>query len=78
MNDYLIPVYQKQWKKVFQNLFFLPSIQRKINILRSYFFLEDLSMYLEVIHLLELIAEKDKIISEKEQESLRIIPEERA
>jgi hypothetical protein len=61
MNDYLIPVYQKQWKIVFQNLFFLPAIQRKIHILRSYFLLEDLSIYLEVIHLLQLIAEKEKL-----------------
>ena len=67
MNDYLIPLFKKQWKKLYENLFFLHKIKKKISHYKNIFFYEDLQMYFDLIQLLELVAEKQKSLEEQEK-----------
>lgn len=60
LNNYLIPLYKKQWKKLYENLFFLPKIKEKINVYKDFSNFEDLQLYIDLIQLLEIIIEKEK------------------
>ena len=67
LNNYLIPLYKKQWKKLQENLFFLPKIKEKINVYKDFSNFEDLQLYIDLIQLLEIIIEKEKLIEKQEQ-----------
>lgn len=67
LNNYLIPLYKKQWKKLQENLFFLPKIKEKINIYKDFSNFEDLQLYIDLIQLLEIVVEKEKLIEKQEQ-----------
>ena len=71
LNNYLIPLYKKQWKKLHENLFFLPKIKEKINIYKDFSNFEDLQLYIDLIQLLEIIIEKEKLI-EKQQQNMKM------
>lgn len=75
LNNYLIPLYKKQWKKLYENLFFLPKIKEKINIYKDFSNFEDLQLYIDLIQLLEIIIEKEKEkekLIEKQEQNLKM------
>ena len=71
LNNYLIPLYKKQWKKLHENLFFLPKIKEKINVYKDFSNFEDLQLYIDLIQLLEIVIEKEKIL-EKQQQNMKM------
>jgi hypothetical protein len=71
LNNYLIPLYKKQWKKLKENLFFLPKIKEKINLYKDFSNFEDLQLYIDMIQLLEIIIEKEKLL-EKQNNNMKM------
>lgn len=71
LNNYLIPLYKKQWKKLYENLFFLPKIKEKINVYKDFSNFEDLQLYIDLIQILEIVIEKEKLL-EKQQQNMKM------
>jgi hypothetical protein len=71
LNNYLIPLYKKQWKKLYENLFFLPKIKEKINVYKDFSNFEDLQLYIDLIQLLEIVIEKEKLL-EKQNNNMKM------
>lgn len=63
-NDFLIPFYKKNWKKLHENLLFLPNWKRKLNKYKHLSHIFDLSFYIDLLHLLEIIVEKEQMLEQ--------------
>ena len=70
MNQYLIPLFKKQWSKIYENLVFLEPIKRKLAKYKNLYNTDDLQLYNNLIQLLELVAEKNKLMEEKERNDI--------
>lgn len=67
LNDYLIPLFTKQWSTLYKNLYFLDKIKRKLSQYTHLSYFDDVDIYLDLIQLLQLVAEKHKIVEEQER-----------
>ena len=68
LTHYLIPLFTNQWTKMYENLFLIHKIKKKLReYLSLYHHLDDLEMYLYMIDLLELVAEKQKRMDQQER-----------
>ena len=63
-NDFLIPFYKKDWKKLHENLLFLSNWKRKLNKFKHLFHIFDLTFYIDLLYLLEIIVEKEKSLEQ--------------
>jgi hypothetical protein len=66
LNNYLIPIFSKQWDVLSQNLFFIEKIKKKIEFYYKIYKMEDFVLYLDLIDLLEMIVEKHKLLEDME------------
>jgi hypothetical protein len=76
-NDYLIPFYKKDWKKLHENLLFLPNLKRKLDKFKHLSPIFDLSFYQDLLHLLEIIVEKERLLEQNIGNKHRISLEEK-
>jgi hypothetical protein len=66
LNDYLIPLYKKQWSKLHENLFFIHKIKQKISKYKHLSNYDDLQLYIDLVQLLEIVVEKNKLLESQE------------
>ena len=66
LNYYLIPLYKKQWSKLYENFYFIHKIKQKITQYKHLSNYHDLELYIDLIQLLELIVEKNKLLEDQE------------
>ena len=66
MNDYLIPLYKKQWTKLYENLFFIHKIKKNISKFKHLSNFDDLQLYIDLIQLLELVVEKNNLLENQD------------
>jgi hypothetical protein len=63
-NDFLIPFYKKDWKKLHENLFFLSNLKRKLEKYTHLTDIFDLNFYIDLFHLLEMIIQKEHLLEQ--------------
>ena len=76
-NDFLIPFYKKDWKKLHENLFFLPNLKRKLDKYKHLSHIFNLSFYQDLLHLLAIIVEKERLLEQNIGNKHRISLEEK-
>jgi hypothetical protein len=67
LNDYLIPVFTKQWNIIKENIYFIPDIQKKLNYYYGIYKLDELVVYIELIKVLQLLIEEHNILEDTER-----------
>jgi hypothetical protein len=67
MNKYMIPLFSKQWKTLYENLFFIYKYKNKVNNLYSLYKLEELKVYKDMLQLFEIMIEEHKILDDTER-----------
>jgi hypothetical protein len=67
MNKYMIPLFSKQWKTLYENLFFIYKYKNKVNNLYSLYKLEELKVYKDMLQLFEIMVEEHKILDDTER-----------
>lgn len=60
LNNYLIPLYTKQWSKLNQNLFFCERIKKKLNHYHNVYKSYDLLAYIDLLKVIQILFEKFK------------------
>lgn len=67
MNKYMIPLFSKQWKTLYENLFFIYKYKNKVNNLYNLYKLEELKVYKDMLQLFEIMIEEHKILDDTER-----------
>ena len=67
LNNYLIPIFSKQWDVLYENLFFVNAIRKKIQRYHTFYKMDDFVLYLDLIDLLEVVIDKHKLLEDMEK-----------
>lgn len=67
LNNYLIPIFSKQWDILYENLFFINKMRKKIQIYHTFYKTDDFVLYLDLIDLLEVVIDKHKLLEDMEK-----------
>ena len=67
MNKYIIPLFSKQWKTLYENLFFIYKYKNKVDKLYNLYKLEELKVYKDMLRLFEIMVEEHKILDDTER-----------
>jgi hypothetical protein len=67
MNKYMIPLFSKQWKTLYENLFFIYKYKNKVNNLYNLYKLDELKVYKDMLQLFEIMIEEHKILDDTER-----------
>ena len=67
MNKYIIPLFSKQWKTLYENLFFIYKYKNKVDNLYNLYKLEELKVYKDMLKLFEIMVEEHKILDDTER-----------
>jgi hypothetical protein len=65
LNNYLVPVYTKQWDKLNENMFFCERLKKKLVNYQNTYKLDELKSYIETLKVIEILYDKFKSV-EKE------------
>ena len=69
LKNYLIPLFTKQWASLNENLFFIDKINKKLNNLYTIYKLDELLLYIDLIKVLQIVVEKNRLLEENESYS---------
>ena len=69
LNDYLIPLYTKQWKVLKENIFFIQEIEKKINIFHKKYKLDELTIYIDLLKVMNILVDYYKLIEFEEEKN---------
>jgi hypothetical protein len=61
LEDFLLPLFTKQWKKLNENIYFIESIQKSINNYYSIYQLDELVVYIELLKVIKILIETYQI-----------------
>jgi hypothetical protein len=67
MNNYIIPLFSKQWQTLYENLFFIHKYKNKIEKLYNLYKLDELVIYKDMLNLFEIMIEEHKILDDTEK-----------
>ena len=67
MNKYIIPLFSKQWKTLYENLFFIYKYKIKLDKFYNLYKLEELKVYKDMLRLFEIMVEEHKILDDTEK-----------
>ena len=67
MKKYIIPLFSKQWKTLYENLFFIYKYKNKVDKLYNLYKLEELLVYKDMLKLFEIMIEEHKILDDTER-----------
>lgn len=67
LNNYLIPIFSKQWDVLYENLFFINKMRKKIQTYHTFYKTDDFVLYLDLIDLLEVVIDKHKLLEDMEK-----------
>ncbi len=62
LNNYLVPVYTKQWDKLNQNMFFCERLKKKLVNYQNTYKLDELKSYIETLKVIEILYDKFKTV----------------
>jgi len=68
VENYLIPLFAKQWDQLNENSFFIEKIQNKISFYYKNYQLEELVAYHELLHVIKLLVENNKTLDTYEKQ----------
>lgn len=66
LKNYLIPLFTKNWSCLNENLFFIDKINKKLNYYYNIYKLDELLLYIDLIKVLQLVVEKNRLLEENE------------
>jgi hypothetical protein len=69
LQDYLIPLFSKQWKILKENVYFLNEIQKKLNYYYSIYKLDELLIYIQLLKVFNILIEKYKLLEDIEEKN---------
>jgi hypothetical protein len=69
LNDFLIPLFTKQWSTLYKNLYFLDRIKKKLSRYSHFSFADELDLYFDLLELLQLVTEKHKLLEDQERKT---------
>ena len=67
LNDYLIPLYSKQWNILKENMFFIHDIQKKINNFNLNYKLPELAVYLDLLKIMIMFMDNYNFLQFQEE-----------
>ena len=67
LNDYLIPLYSKQWNILKENMYFIHNIQKKINEFYTNYKLDDLAVYIDLLKVMKIFMDNYHLLQFKEE-----------
>lgn len=62
IQNYLIPLFSKQWNTLKENIFFIDEIQNKINYYYGIYKLNELLVYVELLKVLKILIDNQKLL----------------
>jgi hypothetical protein len=62
LNDYLIPLYSKQWKILKENMFFIHETQKKITEFNELYDLDEARMYIDLLNVMNLFMDNYNLL----------------
>jgi hypothetical protein len=66
LEDFLLPLFTKQWKKLNENIFFIENIQNNINHYYKIYKLEELIVYIELLKVIKILIDNYQILENYE------------
>lgn len=72
LNDYLIPLYSKQWTILKENMFFIHNVQQKINDFYKNYKLNELAVYIDLLKVMSTFMDNYNLINFQEDKKLSI------
>jgi len=69
LEDYLVPLFSKQWTTLKENTFFLNAIQKKLNSYYSTYKLDELLVYIQLLKVFNILIEKYKLLENVEEKN---------
>ena len=66
LQDYLIPLFTKQWDILKENKFFISEMQKKINYYYEIYKLDELVVYIEMLKVLQILIDKHQLLEDTE------------
>lgn len=66
VEDFLLPLFTKQWKKLKENIFFIENIQKNINHYYKIYKLEELIVYIELLNVIKILIENYQVLENYE------------
>jgi len=54
MENYLVPLFSKQWDTLYENMYFIENIQKKLNLYYNTYKLEELSAYNDLLQVIKI------------------------
>jgi len=67
LNDYLIPLYSKQWTILKENMFFVGDIQKKIIEFNELYELDEARLYIDLLKVLTMFMDNYKLLQFQEE-----------
>jgi hypothetical protein len=67
MENYIIPLFSKQWETLNENVYFIENIQKKLNSYYNTYKLEELSVYNELLQVVKLFIDNYQKIENYEK-----------
>lgn len=68
MNNIILPLISKQWRKLYENMFFLENIKTKVDKYYKLYKIDDLLLYKDIISAFELIFNEHKQLEDLEKQ----------
>ena len=69
LNDYLIPLYSKQWTVLKENMFFISEIQKKIIEFNELYELDEARLYIDLLKVLTMFMDNYKLMKFQEEKA---------
>ena len=69
LNDYLIPLYSKQWTILKENMFFISEIQKKIIEFNELYELDEARLYIDLLKVLTMFMDNYKLMKFQEEKA---------
>lgn len=66
INNYLIPLFAKQWTLLNENIFFIDKFQEKLNAFYKTYKLDELLVYIELLKILKMLIENHNLLVSNE------------
>ena len=68
VENYLVPLFTKQWEQLNENSFFIENIQNKISFYYKNYHLDELIAYHELLRVIKLLVENNKTLDTYEKQ----------
>jgi hypothetical protein len=68
VENYLVPLFAKQWEQLNENSFFIENIQNKISFYYKNYHLDELIAYHELLRVIKLLVENNKTLDTYEKQ----------